>query len=45
MPRIQGIKGETGPIASGLRAFDNEGDRVESAFPQGKQNDEINNLL
>jgi hypothetical protein len=36
MPQIQGIKGEA--VDRLLRAFDNAGDGVSSAFPKGKQN-------
>jgi len=36
MPQIRGIKGEA--VVALLRALDNEGDGVSSAFPKGKQN-------
>jgi len=36
IPQIRGIKGEA--VDRLLRALDNEGDGVSSAFPKGKQN-------
>ncbi len=38
MPQIHGGTGEAVPLKAGLRALDNEGDGLSSAFAKGKQN-------
>jgi hypothetical protein len=40
MLKVRDIKGEAFPPLAGLRALDNKGDGVSSAFPKGKQSED-----
>ncbi len=47
MPQVQGVKGEAvrQRALADYRALNNAGDGVSSAFPKGKQNEEINKKI